>query len=298
MILEVGVVKVSGEQAKSFLHALVSSDLEQLAKGKSQTSLLLEPSGKLVSAFWIFCIDDTNYLLVCPLDTKESLLEGLKRLLIRTNAEVVDISSDYLAIVDLIKPQTDREIVVDNNYMGNAEFALSLKLGGDLKEKVSDPKLHETLRISSGAVSVKDLQGGVIPQEANLDIESVSFSKGCFLGQELVCRIDSRQSSTPFSFYEFRSEQKLPKIEGELELYIDDEFAGKASSFIDDTEQIDEALTNYKGDVKAIFRLQRKFVQFLENDQFDGRLELLDSAKPATRIKVSGYSKVSGVFSL
>ncbi len=37
-----------------------------------------------------------------------------------------------------------------------------------------------------------DLDSAVIPQEAALEIESVSFTKGCFVGQELVCRIDSR----------------------------------------------------------------------------------------------------------
>lgn len=51
----------------------------------------------------------------------------------------------------------------------------------------------ELLRIKNGTPRMGfDLDSSVIPQEAALEIESVSFTKGCFVGQELVCRIDSR----------------------------------------------------------------------------------------------------------
>ncbi|AKL73531.1 folate-binding protein YgfZ [Actinobacteria bacterium IMCC26256] len=51
----------------------------------------------------------------------------------------------------------------------------------------------ELERIQNGTPRMGfDLDSSVIPQEAALEIESVSFTKGCFVGQELVCRIDSR----------------------------------------------------------------------------------------------------------
>jgi folate-binding protein YgfZ len=53
--------------------------------------------------------------------------------------------------------------------------------------------LQELKRISAGNVRMGfDLDSSVIPQEAGLEVDSVSFTKGCFVGQELVCRIDSR----------------------------------------------------------------------------------------------------------
>ena len=58
---------------------------------------------------------------------------------------------------------------------------------------VGSPAEREVWRVAAGiARQDVDLDDGVIPQEAFLEIDAVSFTKGCFLGQELVCRIDSR----------------------------------------------------------------------------------------------------------
>jgi folate-binding protein YgfZ len=51
----------------------------------------------------------------------------------------------------------------------------------------------DALRIAAGVpVLGLDVDDSTIPQEAGLEIDAVSFTKGCFIGQELVCRIDSR----------------------------------------------------------------------------------------------------------
>jgi folate-binding protein YgfZ len=56
-----------------------------------------------------------------------------------------------------------------------------------------EPEVYEAWRIEEGIpVQPLDLDASTIPQEAELEVDAVSFTKGCFLGQELVCRIDSR----------------------------------------------------------------------------------------------------------
>jgi len=56
-----------------------------------------------------------------------------------------------------------------------------------------DTEAEDAARIAAGTPRLgRDLDDGVIPQEADLDLDAVSFTKGCFVGQELVCRIDSR----------------------------------------------------------------------------------------------------------
>src|SRR6476646_11531094 len=55
------------------------------------------------------------------------------------------------------------------------------------------PEVFEAFRIERGIPRQPvDIDDKTIPQEAELEIDAVSFTKGCFLGQELVCRIDSR----------------------------------------------------------------------------------------------------------
>ena len=55
------------------------------------------------------------------------------------------------------------------------------------------PEVYEAWRIGDGTpLQPLDVDASTIPQEAELEVDAVSFTKGCFLGQELVCRIDSR----------------------------------------------------------------------------------------------------------
>lgn len=75
-----------------------------------------------------------------------------------------------------------------SRYKIRTAVEVSLESLGD------DPSDQSELeRIQNGIPRMGfDLDSSVIPQEAALEIESVSFTKGCFVGQELVCRIDSR----------------------------------------------------------------------------------------------------------
>lgn len=75
-----------------------------------------------------------------------------------------------------------------SRYKIRTAVEVSLESLGD------DPSDQSELeRIQNGTPRMGfDLDSSVIPQEAALEIESVSFTKGCFVGQELVCRIDSR----------------------------------------------------------------------------------------------------------
>ncbi len=61
------------------------------------------------------------------------------------------------------------------------------------REGTADSVAEDAARIAAGVPRLgRDLDDTTIPQEADLDLDAVSFTKGCFVGQELVCRIDSR----------------------------------------------------------------------------------------------------------
>lgn len=201
--IEVGVLKVEGEDAAKFLHAIVSSDVQSLGLNESQSSLLLTPAGKVVSCFWIHRSMENSYLLVMEKEILETTFESLKRFLIRTKATIEDASDKYLAEVVFDQNQRpENAMLIEKNHLGQDGIVLCLRESHGEEISEEEKINYENLRISFGAVSVtKDLTTEVIPQEANLDKNAVSFTKGCYLGQELVCRIDSREASTPFSFF-------------------------------------------------------------------------------------------------
>lgn len=201
--LSPGVVEVAGEDARTFLHAIVSSDVGALRVGDSQPSLLLTPSGKLVSTMWIVCVDEHRYVLVSEKESAEVISQSLARLLIRTKATISNVSGNFSALVlhegaDI----PEGGVIVENGHLSLTDALLVLVPRTPEFEPTSDcATSYNELRVSWGIVSTQhDLTEDIIPQEAHLE-KAISFSKGCFLGQELVCRIDSRQASTPFSFF-------------------------------------------------------------------------------------------------
>lgn len=147
-------VTVSGPDTWSFLQSLLSQDVESLPEGERRMTLLLTPQGKVDVLAGITRVGDDAVLDTDP-GWGERLAAALARFKIRTK---VEITSDAAPAVD------------------DATAAA-----------------EESERIRAGVPRLgADLDESVIPQEALLEQDAVSFTKGCFVGQELVCRIDSR----------------------------------------------------------------------------------------------------------
>ena len=148
------VVRVSGPDTWPFLQSLLSQDVEGLADGERRPTLLLTPQGKVDVVAGITRVGDDAVLDTDP-GWGDRLATSLGRFKIRTKVEIA---------VELA-PTPDAATVA----------------------------AEEAARIAAGVPRLgADLDDSVIPQEAFLERDAVSFTKGCFVGQELVCRIDSR----------------------------------------------------------------------------------------------------------
>ncbi|MBK5287019.1 MAG: hypothetical protein JJE46_01000 [Acidimicrobiia bacterium] len=147
-------VRVSGADTWTFLQSLLSQDLDGIVPGERRPTLLLTPQGK-VDVLAGITRDGDDALLDTEPGWGEQLRSSLARFVIRTK---VDISIEPAAPVDDATRAAD-----------------------------------EARRIAAGVPRLgAELDQTVIPQEAMLEQDAVSFTKGCFIGQELVCRIDSR----------------------------------------------------------------------------------------------------------
>ena len=210
------VVTVTGPDARSFLQSLVSQDLDLVGPGLGARSLLLAPQGKLVAAFRIIERSGDEFWLDCDAGIGAALREGLQRFKIRVKADIV--ARDDLDVVSRRGSATND--VLDRNgveipglerdqwSLHNNHVVIRAPWGEvdgvDLIGPINEPielvgattitlEASETLRIEQGIVRQGvDIDDSTIAQEAHLEASSVSFTKGCFVGQELVCRIDSR----------------------------------------------------------------------------------------------------------
>ncbi len=173
---DAGVVTVEGPDAISFLQSLVSQDLEPLRDGEWTRSLLLQPQGKLTAVFDAQRVSPELVVLVTDEGYGPALAEALNRFRIRVKAEVVDRTGDWEVVW-----RTDGPPIV--GARGEVTY----------DGEVLDADAYERWRVEHGRPRLGvDVDDKTIPQEAYLERDAVSFTKGCFLGQELVCRIDTR----------------------------------------------------------------------------------------------------------
>ena len=197
-----GLVVVSGPDATSFLQGLVSQDLEPVADGAAVPTLLLTPQGKLDVALRALRVGDEWWL-----DTDAAygprLAAALTRFRIRVKVELDDRTAATglvsLVGVDVDAPAGVRALptrwgeVAGLDLLGpqDAVAAAWDALPADVPRWPA--ARLEAFRIEAGVPRLGvDVDDATIPQEAFLERDAVSFTKGCFLGQELVCRIDTR----------------------------------------------------------------------------------------------------------
>jgi folate-binding protein YgfZ len=218
-----GAVRVVGRDARSFLDSLLSQDLTVLADGDGAHSLLLQPQGKLTADFTVLQISAEELWLHTDVGVGALLAAGLNRFKIRVQVDVSDVTgrdaritvkgpnaavrvadalgvtvpdrqyehvgwhaarvvrADWrsLAGVDIVGPRDDVDAAFATLTAAHVARAGLAAL--------------DAVRVESGIPRQgHELDDSTIPQEAFLEVDAVSFTKGCFLGQELVCRIDTR----------------------------------------------------------------------------------------------------------
>ncbi|MFA5882823.1 MAG: glycine cleavage T C-terminal barrel domain-containing protein [Acidimicrobiia bacterium] len=198
-----GLVVVHGPDATSFLQAIVSQDLDPVGVGQTVPALLLQPQGKLEVAFRATRRGEQEWLLDTDPAYAARLAEGLTRYKIRVKVEIEDRTADtaMASVVGvttavgvagaLVVAPTVWGAAPGCDVLGSEAFVRGWVRDSGLR--VGTPEQLEVLRIEAGLPKLGvDVDDATIPQEAFLEVDAVSFTKGCFIGQELVCRIDSR----------------------------------------------------------------------------------------------------------
>jgi folate-binding protein YgfZ len=216
-----GAVLVTGPDGWSYLQSLVSADLDAVRDGEGVHSLLLTPQGKLDVDFRLLRVGDDAWL-DCDPGFGEQLAASLNRFRIRVECAVTDRSGSWGSLAVRGPNTVDAAGALGVEVPGAAhahvrwEDAVVVLVpwpGGDGFDVVgpSETVVGAADRLSAAGVPVVsadayeavrielgiprqgfELDEKTIPQEAFLELDAVSFTKGCFLGQELVCRIDTR----------------------------------------------------------------------------------------------------------
>lgn len=219
-----GRIDVRGEDAVVFLHRILASDVRSLAEGAGQESLLLSSKGKVLFGFDLFRTGDGAWLSLPP-GSAPGLLAALDTYLFAEKVRIEDSTSTHAPLalagpasgeivrsaVGIEVPAADhawvrgawrgREVRIARLPVAGSPGALvdagpegAAELWSALKEAGARPAglvAHDCLRVEAGrALHGEDVDENVYPQEARLE-HAFSLTKGCFVGQEVVAKIDT-----------------------------------------------------------------------------------------------------------
>ena len=195
------VVLVEGDDAATFLHSQLAQDIATLAVGQSVHSLLLEPTGHVHSLVRVLRHADTLFTLDVDSPHGESVVTRLQRFVLRSKVT--------LRVSDWVVRAFRGDDAVQN-VGGGANRAVVAWGGPDAIDVVAardnqpevgehtEPEHIDMIRVDSEWPRLGvDVLVGDIPATTGVVRTAVSFTKGCYPGQELVERMDSRGAGAP-----------------------------------------------------------------------------------------------------
>jgi folate-binding protein YgfZ len=192
-------VRVTGRDALSYLQSQLSQDLEPLSVGGSAWSLLLQPNGRVDALLRVRRAGDEELLLDVDDGWGEAVLARLQRFRIRVAAELERIDFSVHAVRGEGLPMPPGAVPAWwGGECGYDEFGPAAA-GPPAGVTPADLVALESSRVSAGWPAMgREITDQTIPAELGplLDV-AVSFTKGCYPGQELVERMHSRGSSAP-----------------------------------------------------------------------------------------------------
>jgi hypothetical protein len=200
-----GVVKLSGEDARNFLNGLVTTDVTLVRPGLGRFGALLSPQGKIVADFIITeapAGHGGGFLLDAPRALAKGLADKLGFYKLRAKVTVENLSDDFgvMAVWDG-EPSTKPDLTFADprdaalGWRILVPEELAQKLADLIGAELVDSAAYEAHRIATGVPrgGLDFMYGDAFPHETNMDrLHGVDFDKGCYVGQEVVSRMQHR----------------------------------------------------------------------------------------------------------
>lgn len=173
-----GVLAVAGADRTSWLQGLLTNDVAALAEGESRYAAWLTPQGRMITDMNVMSRGG-RLLLDVPAPLAASLRERLDKLIFAEDVQVTDESAALLVWTVVHDQLTD--VVAEAlppTYAALPEIDLDT---------------FDVIRIERGVPKfLVDMNEETIPLEAGIEDRAISFTKGCYVGQEVIIRVTVR----------------------------------------------------------------------------------------------------------
>lgn len=217
-LTDLGLIRVAGEDAPSFLHNQLSNDVEHLGATELRRAAYCTPKGRMLASF-VYWKDGQDIILQLSKTIQASVQKRLQMFVLRAKAKLHDINAEYVVLglggsaapaalqewFPELPAKVDQQLsneygsllrVADANSFPRYQWIAPLEIA-----QLAWPKLNAQLRaVNTSAWRVTEIQAGIaiviastqekfVPQMINFElIGGVNFKKGCYPGQEIVAR--------------------------------------------------------------------------------------------------------------
>ena len=255
-----GLIKVVGEQGRSFIHGQVTTDISSLATDQWRWGAHCDPKGKMLASFRTFAIQDALFMLM-PKDAIEVDLPQLQKYAVFSKATLSNASAEW-TLLGVAGEQASQFV---NKHFGDIQQELTLiENGAILKDaerfilvltpdaaaalvaqselSVFDASAWQALEIAAGYPNLAASNASqYVPQMCNLQaVNGISFNKGCYMGQETIARMKYRGGNKR-ALYILRGHTSLQiTLASGLEIAMEDSFrrGGQIIEFVQRGNQV------------------------------------------------------------
>lgn len=205
-----GRLALGGSDRLSYLHGLLTNDIQSLARGEGRYAALLTPQGRMISDMRVFELGD-RVLIDLDASLASSVREHLDKFVITEDVVVEDVTP-ALAQVGLYGPDSSRIagdvtttfldpalVVLPSDDLGVPGFDLIVPSGraDALMQSLQrsgaaavSREVLEVTRVEAGVPKFRvDMDTTTIPLEAGIEDRAISMTKGCYVGQEVIVRV-------------------------------------------------------------------------------------------------------------
>ena len=219
-------ISITGADRKGFLHGMTTNEVTKLNPGEGNYALFLTPHGRILGDFFLF--DQGEELLLLGRESiHEPVWNGLNKYIITEDVRLIDRSEEFMLFsiqgpwsLDLLSSRLTEGSLPEKEYCHQSIRLSGIpclgirqshtgEIGFDIPAKADDAESLWSILLQAGATPVgqealeilrveagipihgHELNADVFPQEARLD-HAVSYTKGCYIGQETVARLHFR----------------------------------------------------------------------------------------------------------
>ena len=204
------IVEIKGDDSAEFLQGQMTQDIYSIENSKASVTSILNPQGRIVSTAFVFKWGE-SFILILNNELRDKLIAWLSRFILRSKVEITQSDDSIFGLNQEYAKELCSALNVEAKDIGFESDESCLKtIEADEKRAFLVCKSENFLDgLSIAALSTKDwkmadINAGIptiykeniekfIPQMVNLDlINGISFSKGCYTGQEIVARVQHK----------------------------------------------------------------------------------------------------------